>query len=58
MDNGDAIMQKRLRWYKGSIKQQRKMKKYLKYIWQFVSFLFVPQQGKHITEQAQSYDKK
>ena len=24
-------------------------------IWKFVSFLFVPQQGKHITEQAQSY---
>lgn len=34
------------------------MKKYLKYIRQFVSFLFVPQQGRHITEQAQSYDKK
>lgn len=24
-------------------------------VWQFVSFLFVPQQGKHITVQAQSY---
>lgn len=34
------------------------IKKYLEHIWQFVSFLFVPQQGKHITEQAQSYDKK
>ena len=34
------------------------MKKSLKYIKQFVSFLLVPQQGKHITEQAQSYDKK
>ena len=34
------------------------MKKFLKYIWQFVSFLFVPQQGKHITEQAQSFNKK
>ena len=34
------------------------MKKYLKYILQFVSFLFVPQWGKHITEQAQSYNKK
>ena len=34
------------------------MKKYLKYIWEIVSFLFVPQQGKNITEQAQSYDKK
>ena len=34
------------------------MKKYFKYILQFVSFLFVPQQGKHITEQAQSYNKK
>ena len=34
------------------------MKKYLKYIRQFVSFLFVPQQGRYITEQAQSYDKK
>lgn len=34
------------------------MKKYFTYIWQFVSFLFVPQQGKHISEQAQSYDNK
>ena len=34
------------------------MKKYLKYIWQFVFFLFVPRQGKHISEQAQSYDNK
>ena len=34
------------------------MKKYLKYIWLFVSFLLVPQQRKHITEQAQSYNKK
>lgn len=34
------------------------MKEYLKYIWTIVSFLFVPQQGKHITEQAQSYDNK
>ena len=34
------------------------MKKYLKYIWKIVSFLFVPQQGKHITEQSQSYDKQ
>ena len=34
------------------------MKKFFKYIWQFVSFLFVPQQGKHISEQAQSYDNK
>ena len=34
------------------------MKKYHKYIWQFVSFLLVPQQGKHITEQAQSYNKQ
>ena len=30
----------------------------LRAIWKFVSFLFVPQQGKHITEQAQSYDNK
>ena len=34
------------------------MKKHLKYLWQFDLFLFVPQQGRHITEQAQSYDKK
>ena len=34
------------------------MKKYFTYIWQFVSFLLVPQQGKHISEQAQSYDNK
>ena len=34
------------------------MKKFLKYLWQFVSFIFVPQQGNHITEQAQSYDKE
>ncbi len=26
-------------------------------IWEFISFLFVPQQGKHITEQAQSYSE-
>lgn len=32
------------------------MKNYFTYIWKFVSFLFVPQQGKHISEQAQSYD--
>lgn len=32
--------------------------KILRAIWQFVSFLFIPQQGKHITEQAQSYNKK
>ena len=31
------------------------MKRILNAIWKFVSFLFVPQQGKHITEQAQSY---
>ena len=31
------------------------VKGFFKGIWQFVSFLFVPQQGKHITEQAQSY---
>ena len=28
------------------------MKKYFTYIWQFVSFLFVPQQGKHISKQS------
>ena len=32
--------------------------KILRAIWQFVSFLFIPQQGKHITEQAQNYSKK
>ena len=31
------------------------VKGFFKGIWQFVSFLFVPQQDKHITEQAQSY---
>ena len=31
------------------------MKKILTGVWKFVSFLFVPQNGKHITEQAQSY---
>ena len=38
------------------------MKRFLQGGWKFISFLFVPQQGKHITEQAQSYaepeDKK
>lgn len=32
-----------------------RMKRFLKAIWEFVSFLFVPQQGRHITQQAQSY---
>ena len=36
----------------------RLLMKVIRAIWQFVSFLFVPQQGKHITEQAQSYDNK
>lgn len=31
------------------------MKRFLKAVWEFVSFLFVPRQGRHITEQAQSY---
>ena len=31
------------------------MKRFFKAIWEFISFLFVPQMGKHITEQAQSY---
>lgn len=31
------------------------VKGFFKGIWQFVSFLAVPQWGKHITEQAQSY---
>ena len=31
------------------------VKGFFKGVWQFVSFLAVPQWGKHITEQAQSY---
>ena len=38
------------------------MKRFFQGVWKFISFLVVPQQGKHITEQAQSYaepeDKK
>lgn len=38
------------------------MKRFFQVVWKFISFLFVPQLGKHITEQAQSYaepeDKK
>ena len=38
------------------------MKRFFKGVWKFISFLFVPQQDKHVTEQAQSYaeseDKK
>ena len=38
------------------------MKRFFQGVWKFISFLFVPQQCKHITEQAQSYaepeDKK
>ena len=33
------------------------IKSFFKGIWQFVSFLAVPQWGKHITEQAQSYSE-
>ena len=38
------------------------MKRFFQGVWKFSSYLFAPQQGKHITEQAQSYaepeDKK
>jgi cupin fold WbuC family metalloprotein len=33
------------------------MRKFFTGIWKFISFLFVPQQGRHITEQAQSYSE-
>ena len=38
-----------------SIHRLMTVKGFFKGIWQFVSFLSVPQWGKHITEQAQSY---
>ena len=31
------------------------MKRFFQGVCKFISFLLVPQQGKHITEQAQSY---
>jgi hypothetical protein len=33
------------------------MGKFFAAIWKFISFLFVQQQGRHITEQAQSYSE-